>query len=91
MPHFTITHQLEVGIRTGFFLPEEYAKLILRSEPDFVEAKGYSLIWGSRLRLPSSSVILVEDLKGFAEELAKDAGYVLKDVDSDSRVALFTK
>ena len=34
------------GYTHGFFLPEDYAKLILRSEPDFVEAKGYSWIGG---------------------------------------------
>jgi len=75
----------------NFFSPEKYAKLILKSEPDFVEAKSYSWIGESRRRLPSSSAIPLEALKEFAQAVARGASYMLKDVDSASRVALLAK
>lgn len=93
MKSFSCRTVLRLTLVNGlnFHFPEKYAKLILKSEPDFVETKSYSWLGESRRRLPSSSVIPMEDLNEFAKELAKDTGYKLKDVDVSSGVVLLTK
>ena len=70
---------------------EDYASLILRSDPDFIEAKSYSWLGESRKRLPSNSVIEMGDLETFAKALASQTNYRLNCVDSASRVVLLSK
>jgi len=70
---------------------EDYASLILRSDPDFIEAKSYSWLGESRKRLPSNSVIEMDDLETFAKALASQTNYRLNCVDSASRVVLLSK
>lgn len=75
----------------NFIKPEKYAQLILKAEPNFVEAKSYSWLGESRKRLPSNSVLSIEDLRNFAQKIADETGYFIKDFDLDSRVVLLTK
>ncbi len=75
----------------NFFKPEKYAKLILKAEPKFIEAKSYSWIGESRKRLPSTAVIPLEKLKEFAQKIAEYTGYRIKDEDTASRVVLLSK
>jgi tRNA wybutosine-synthesizing protein 1 len=70
---------------------EDYASLVLKSNPDFVEAKSYSWLGESRNRLPRDSVIEMDDLTAFAKALAAHTNYKLSGVDSASRVVLLSK
>lgn len=71
--------------------PEKYAKLILKAEPDFIEAKAYFHLGESQKRLPRDAMPLMEDIRKFAEELSEHASYKIKDEDISSRVVLLSK
>lgn len=68
--------------------PEKYAKMIKIADPDFVELKSYMSLGFSRMRLPYSAMPLHAEIKKFAEEIAENSGYEIKDEKSDSRVVL---
>jgi len=90
MKSFNCRKVLRLTLVNGlnFFKPEKYAKLISKTEPDFIEAKSYSWVGESRQRLPGTAVISVEELKEFAQKLAENTNYKIKDVDNASRVVL---
>lgn len=71
--------------------PASYAKLIEKAEPDFVEVKGYMWVGYSRKRLKMENMPLHGEIRGFAEELARETGYELIDESEQSRVALLRK
>lgn len=71
--------------------PEEYAKLILKAEPDFIEPKGYMWVGESQNRLPMNSMPFHEDILDFAKNLSELTGYKIKDEFKPSRVVLLTK
>jgi len=73
--------------------PEEYAKLILKAEPDYVEPKSFVFVGGSRynrglelLDMPSH-----EEIKEFANNIAKETNYIVSEERADSRVVLLCK
>ncbi len=69
--------------------PEEYAKLILRAKPHFIEIKGWSAVGQSRQRMPTSRMPTHEEIRGFSKELVKFLpGYFFADEQPESRVAL---
>ena len=68
--------------------PEKYAKLILKAEPDFIEAKAYFHVGESQKRLPRDAMPFMEDIRKFAQELSDHVGYPIKDEDTASRVVL---
>ncbi len=68
--------------------PEKYAKLILKAEPDFVECKSYMWVGESQRRLKKEDMPLMDEVRKFSEELAKNTGYEIKDEDIASRVVL---
>jgi len=70
--------------------PEKYAKLIEKALPDFVEVKSFMSVGFSRQRLPYSVMPSHEDIKEFAEKIAKSIGYKIADEKRDSRVVLLT-
>lgn len=70
--------------------PEEYAGLIEKANPDFVEVKGFMHVGEAQKRLPREAMPLHRDIKDFAEKLAKETGYGYKDEQEDSRVVLLT-
>jgi len=73
--------------------PEGYAKLILRAEPDYVEPKSFVFVGGSRYNrgLELSDMPSHDDIREFAENLAKETGYIISDERTDSRVVLLCK
>lgn len=93
MKSFNCRKVLRLTLVNGlnFFKPEKYAKLVLKAEPDFIEAKSYSWIGESRKRLPATAVIAVDALKEFAQKIAESTNYKLKDIDTASRVVLLKK
>jgi tRNA wybutosine-synthesizing protein 1 len=71
--------------------PEKFAKMILKAEPDFIEPKAYMWVGESQERLPKEAMPTLDDIRKFAQELAKYTGYIIEDEDAASRVVLLSK
>ena len=72
-------------------LVDEYAKLVEKANPTYIEAKAYMHIGFSTLRLGFDNMPQHFEVKLFADELAKKTGYVIIDDSPDSRVFLLSK
>jgi tRNA wybutosine-synthesizing protein 1 len=72
-------------------LVDEYAKLVEKANPTYIEAKAYMHIGFSTLRLGFDNMPQHFEVKMFAEELAKKTGYAIIDDSPDSRVFLLSK
>lgn len=70
---------------------DKYAKLILKAEPDFVEAKAYMHVGESQKRLGRENMPTTDDVRNFAKEISKETGYKVKDEDISSRIVLIEK
>ncbi len=70
--------------------PEEYARIIERSDPDFVEIKAYMYVGSSRDRLTFDNMPRSKDLESFAQEIASLCGREIVDKSSESRVVLLS-
>lgn len=71
--------------------PSKYAKLILGSEPDFVEPKGFMHVGEAQTRLPKAAMPTHQEIIEFAQTLSKLTDYNFKDQYPQSRVALLSK
>lgn len=72
--------------------PENYAKLIKKAMPDFIEVKGYMWVGFSQQRLEKSNMPYHTEVKDFAKQLLKHLpDYILKDEKKESRVILLAK
>jgi tRNA wybutosine-synthesizing protein 1 len=69
----------------------EYAKLIEKANPTFIETKAYMHIGFSNLRLGFNDMPQFAEVKAFTEELAKKTGYNIIDESADSRVVLLSR
>ena len=49
--------------------PEEYAKLIRKADPDFVEVKAYMYVGSSRKRLTLDNMPSFDEVKEFAKKI----------------------
>ncbi|MCK4327277.1 MAG: 4-demethylwyosine synthase TYW1 [Candidatus Diapherotrites archaeon] len=72
------------------FAPEEYAKLIAKSNADFVEVKAYMFIGASRQRMSIDNMPRHHEVKAFAEKVGEELGYSLAGEQEASRVVLFS-
>lgn len=70
---------------------EEYADLIKKSQPKFVEVKGYVAVGFSRQRLGVKFMPQHSEVKAFAEEIAKYCDYKIIDEKDESRVVLLAE
>ncbi|MEM3356636.1 MAG: 4-demethylwyosine synthase TYW1 [Candidatus Bathyarchaeia archaeon] len=70
---------------------EEYAELIRKANPTYVEAKAYMHIGFSNLRLSYSHMPEHKDIYNFAGLLAEKTGYKIIDESVESRVVLLSK
>jgi tRNA wybutosine-synthesizing protein 1 len=70
--------------------PEEYADIIERSNPDFVEIKAYMYVGSSRERLKLENMPLSSDVREFAESVAKLCGREIVNESRESRVLLLS-
>ncbi|MFH0955040.1 MAG: 4-demethylwyosine synthase TYW1 [Candidatus Micrarchaeota archaeon] len=68
--------------------PEEFAELIAKGKPDFVEVKGYVHVGFSQYRLPETAMPTFEEVQTFAKQIAEHLGYTYKTEDKDSFVCL---
>lgn len=70
---------------------EKYGALILKANPDFVEAKAYMHIGESTSRLPREAMPLHSEVLEFAGKIASETGYKIKAEAEESRVALLSR
>ena len=71
--------------------PEEYAKILDKAGPDFVEVKSFMAVGGSREHLNYEDMPLHSEIKDFARQIEKNSSYKIKDEKEDSRVVLMGK
>ncbi|MBU0635897.1 4-demethylwyosine synthase TYW1 [Candidatus Micrarchaeota archaeon] len=71
--------------------PQEFAALIQKGNPDFVEIKGYVHIGFSQYRLPRNCMPSFKEVKAFAQEIAQHLGYHYKMDDKESLVCLLVR
>jgi tRNA wybutosine-synthesizing protein 1 len=70
--------------------PEDYARVIERAEPDFVEVKAYMHLGRSRARLEREAMPQHHEILNYARTLAGELGYNLEAEVPLSRVALLS-
>lgn len=70
---------------------DEYARLINKASPTYIEAKAYMHVGFSTLRLGFESMPSHVEVKAFASILARKTGYRILDECSDSRVVLLSR
>jgi len=71
--------------------PEEYAKLVAKAEPDFLEVKAYMFVGASRQRLEKENMPYHKDIVEFANKIAENFDYKIIDEQPESRVVLMMK
>lgn len=69
----------------------DFAKLIEKAEPDFLEVKGYMFVGYSRQRLKQENMPLHSEVKEFAEKINSHLGYEFAGESKPSRVVLLSK
>lgn len=68
--------------------PEEYAKLIRKADPDFVEVKAYMYVGSSRKRLTLDNMPSFDEVKEFAKKIGDECSKELVNESEISRVVL---
>ncbi|MCK5547553.1 MAG: 4-demethylwyosine synthase TYW1 [Thermoplasmata archaeon] len=81
-----IRHTLIEGWNMGW--EDEYAKLDLMANPDFIEPKGYVFVGSSRMRMKIENMPSHQNVKDFSSRLSKLTGYDVLDERKESRVVL---
>ncbi|MEF8874609.1 MAG: 4-demethylwyosine synthase TYW1 [Candidatus Thermoplasmatota archaeon] len=81
-----VRHTLVGGWNIGW--GSEYADLIEKAEPDFVEAKGYVFVGDSRTRMSIDNMPSHGTIKGFAKKEKELLGLQILAEKEDSRVVL---
>jgi tRNA wybutosine-synthesizing protein 1 len=70
--------------------PEKYAKLIEKSNADFVEVKSYMFVGYSRKRLSYDNMLTQGEIRDFGTKIANELGYKVVDESPVSRVILLS-
>ncbi|MEM5871910.1 MAG: 4-demethylwyosine synthase TYW1 [Candidatus Aenigmatarchaeota archaeon] len=85
---------LRLTMIKGFNMDEKYvksyAKLIKKSKAHFIEVKAFMWIGFSRKRLKQENMPLHNEIRKFAEKLAKESNLEIIDEKEDSRVVLLS-
>ncbi len=71
--------------------PEEWAKLIEKYEPTYVEPKAYMYVGYSRRRLSRANMPSHAEVREFAEALVEETGYKILSEVPESRVVLLSR
>ena len=72
-------------------LVEEYAKLVAKANPTYVEVKAYMHIGFSNLRLGFDRMPMHGEVRDFAAQLAEKTGYKIVNEAPESRVVLLSR
>ena len=93
LPSFSCRTVIRITLVREFNMDhvEEYAKLIGKASPDFVEPKAFMHVGFSRLRLKYHSMPKHSEVQGFGNMLADALGYNVLDESVASRVVLLGK
>ncbi|MFC2154157.1 4-demethylwyosine synthase TYW1 [Candidatus Altiarchaeota archaeon] len=70
---------------------KEYAKLISKAKPDYVEVKAYMFVGDSRAKMNLENMPSHSEIREFSENLNDHVGYKIKDEKQDSRVVVLAK
>jgi len=70
---------------------KEFAKLIEKAGPQYLEIKSYMFVGHSRKRLSISNMPTFQEILGFSEKIAGETGYIIKDFSLESRVVLLVR
>jgi tRNA wybutosine-synthesizing protein 1 len=70
--------------------PQEYADIITKSNPDFIEIKAYMYVGSSRDRLALENMPSNEDVFNFAESITELCDYEIVNSAFESRVVLLS-
>lgn len=70
---------------------DEYAKLILKASPTYVEPKAFMHVGNARKRLKFENMPSHEEIKSFSLKLAEKLSYEIIDESKESRVVLLSK
>ena len=70
---------------------EEYAKLVKKADPTYIETKAYMHVGFSNLRLTFERMPSHRQIREFALDLSDKTGYKILDESVDSRVVLLSK
>jgi len=71
--------------------PTEYARVLEKASPTYIETKAYMHVGFSQLRLKFENMPTHRDIRKFAEELGESLGYNLLDEAPESRVVLLSR
>jgi tRNA wybutosine-synthesizing protein 1 len=71
--------------------PEQFARLIEKANPDYIEPKGYVHVGYSRRRLERSDMPTLDEVMDFSRRLSEATGYEVKDYSAASKVALLKR
>lgn len=83
-----IRHTLVKGWNLGW--ESEYAKLIVKANPNFIETKAYMFVGDSRNRMTVENMPGIEEIRTFADRISSETSYKKADEHADSRVVLLT-
>ena len=70
---------------------DEYAKLVEKANPTYIETKAYMHIGFSNLRLSFERMPMHIEVLDFAKHLAEKTGYMVIDEAPESRVVLLSR
>jgi tRNA wybutosine-synthesizing protein 1 len=70
---------------------EDYAKLIDKANPTYIEPKAYMHVGFSRLRLGYESMPSHNEIREFAKQIARETSYNIIDEAQESRVVLLSR
>jgi tRNA wybutosine-synthesizing protein 1 len=93
LPSFSCPTVIRMTLVKGFNMEsvEEYARLVQKASPTYVEAKAYMHVGFSNLRLGFERMPSHEEVLAFAASLAERTGYRLLNECTDSRVVLLSR
>jgi|YelNatPaOPRAMG01_1025707.scaffolds.fasta_scaffold11885_7 tRNA wybutosine-synthesizing protein 1 len=93
LPSFKCPTVIRITLVRGLNMAniEGYAKLIEKAAPTYVEPKAYMYVGFSRLRLGYEHMPNHQEIREFADKLAKETSYNIIDESVDSRVVLLSK
>ncbi len=72
-------------------LIDQYAKLVEKANPTYIEAKAYMHIGFSNLRLGFDRMPMHQEVREFAAQLAEKTGYRVINEAPESRVVLLSR
>ena len=86
-----IRHTLVNGWNMDKKYIDEYSKLIKKSNPQFIEPKGYVFVGYSRKRMNLANMPSHEMILDFSKKLSQNTNYLLTNEKKESRVVLLSK